>query len=74
MHIENNFDYIVPQKVDLKDDTGYSSFYYMLPVKKTLGRMLKNESLRKWLIQEPVFFKNNVCFDRISFYFIMISF
>ena len=54
-YLKTHFKLIQPVKVMIENGKGESSFYYRLPVIKTLGRLLQDNSLRKYLIQQPIF-------------------
>ena len=54
--LKERFSFIQPEKVHIgviRDNS--SSFYYSLPVRETLGRLLKDKSLRRYIINQPIF-------------------
>ena len=56
------FDFITPMLHDIKEIGKQPSFYYSLPIKKTLARLLRDNSLREFIIKEPVFSNPEVRF------------
>ena len=49
------YEFIEPERIVLQKPNVKPSFFYQLPVTKSLMRYLKDSSLRKYLICEPVF-------------------
>ena len=41
-------------------------FYYQLPVSKTLGRLIRDNTLREHIIGMPTFTKNNTVYESFS--------
>ena len=54
-YIANNFDYVKPERIPIENPNGPNSFYMSLPIKKTLRRLLSDQSLRDYIIHYPVF-------------------
>ena len=63
-HLRQTFDFVEEERIPIKDPEKIKkdSFYYQLPIRKTLTRFLKDETLRRFIIQSPVFFKHKVSF------------
>ena len=57
-YLKTHFKFIQPEKVIIGTKDNVENFYYRLPFVKTLNRLLQDSSLRKYLIQQPLF--NNV--------------
>jgi len=61
--IKKRFEYIEPLRHEIGRIRGIASFYMRLPISKTLARQLTDESLREYIINDPVFASpQNVCF------------
>ena len=56
------FDFITPKLIPIKEIGKKPGFFYSLPIKQTLARMLKDNSLREFIIKEPVFSNPEVRF------------
>ena len=54
-YFKRKYEFIEPEKIILKKPNVKPSFFYQLPVTKSLNRYLKDGSIRKYLICEPVF-------------------
>ena len=52
-YLSRNFKFIKPVRFPIGKEK--KSFYYSLPIKLTLGRLLEDDSLRSFIIQEPIF-------------------
>ena len=54
-YLKTHFEFLEPVKVLIVGENNQTSFYYRLPVVKTLNRLLQDKSLRKYLIHQPLF-------------------
>ena len=53
--LKHKFSFIEPERVSIGKIRNQPSFYYYMPVAKTLARLLKDKTLRKHIINSPVF-------------------
>ena len=58
--LDCRFDFIEPQKSVIGRIKNELCFYYSLPVLKTLSRMMRDDSVREFLIHIPVFEKRDI--------------
>ena len=54
-HLEKTFQFVEPIKIEVKDKNDVVYFYYYLPIRKTLKRLLSDNSLRPYIIHMPIF-------------------
>ena len=59
-YLHTHFDFIDPEPIPIGTKNNRTSNLYTLPIQKTLGRLIRNESLRRYIIKEPPFFEHNV--------------
>ena len=59
--LRSSFDFIKPEKVVIKTVEGKitKDFYYSLPIKETLSRLISDDSVRDLIVHKPTFNKNN---------------
>ena len=58
--LKRMFDFIKPERIDIGKIRKELRFYYILPIEKTLTRLLQDESLRRHIISDPIFNNPNV--------------
>ena len=68
-YFKQNYNFITPETIPIRKPGEVSSFYYYLPIELTLGRLLNDVSLRKYIINFPIFStsKVNTYFFRLNF-------
>ena len=54
-YLKKRFEFVEPIRIEIGKIRDKVSFYMCLPVKKTLSRLLNDKSLRKYMINDPVF-------------------
>ena len=54
-YFKQNYNFITPETIPIRKPGEVSSFYYYLPIHLTLGRQLNDVSLRKYIINFPIF-------------------
>ena len=54
-YLKSHFKFIQPERVVIGKKNNIVYSYYRLPVVKTLNRLLQDSSIRKYLIQQPLF-------------------
>ena len=58
--LSSHFEFIQPKKVIIGRKKNELCFYYSLPVQRTLSRLMKDDSIREFLIHMPIFEKQSV--------------
>ena len=53
--LKTQFDFIEPQRIFIGKNKQENCFYYSLPIEKTLGRLLRDKSVRSHIIHQPIF-------------------
>ena len=59
-YFKKNYKFVEPERIIIGHVDGKPRFYYYLPVRSTLSRLLEDNSLRKFIIRQPVFFNKKV--------------
>ena len=59
--LNSHFDFIHPEKRVIGTIKNEMCFYYYLPVTKTLSRLMRDDSVREFIIHQPLFDKQSVC-------------
>ena len=54
-YLKSRFNFIKEERIPLTKKGQKSSFYYYLPIDQSICRLLCDDSLRKYLIKEPIF-------------------
>ena len=64
-YFKSNFNFVEPQRIPIKKlkEEDPQSYYWYLPIKQTMTRLLKDKSLRKYIINQPIFCKQQVIPD-----------
>ena len=53
-HLDSKFEFIKAERMLIKKDEKVVGFFYYLPIRKTLKRLLSDDSLRRFLIHNAI--------------------
>ena len=67
-YIKEKFNFIEPERIPIGDWNNITCFYWYMCIEATLLRLLQDNSLREYMINQPVFFEQKV------FYILHINF
>ena len=61
-YFKTHFNFVEPQRIPIEKlkEEDPQSYYWYLPIKETMKRLLKDNSLRKYIINQPIFCKQQV--------------
>ena len=64
-YLKSHFNFLEPQEVPIENNTGdnMEPFFYYASVRETLQRLLNDPTLRRYLINNPMFTSTEVRFE-----------